>query len=57
VDITSSLEAMTWDDLINRCWCSEDLLQAICKACHKEKTKIENKARRLYRNERKKATK
>lgn len=32
-------EGYTWDEFINRLFCGEDNLQALCKQCHKSKTK------------------
>jgi 5-methylcytosine-specific restriction endonuclease McrA len=57
VPVDSSLEAMTWDELVDRCWCDEKMLQGLCAECHTNKTKAENAARKAYRNERKKAGK
>ncbi len=50
----SSLEQMTWDELVNRVWCDEDKLQAVCKTCHKAKSKEENANRRRLKKETKK---
>lgn len=50
----SSLEQMTWDALVDRLWCDEDKLQAVCKPCHKLKSKKENKERRISKKEPKK---
>jgi 5-methylcytosine-specific restriction endonuclease McrA len=50
----SSLEQITWDELVNRVWCDEDKLQAVCKPCHKAKSKLENKERRRIKKEGKK---
>lgn len=47
IRINESLEDLTWTELIeNRVWCSLSNLKAICKSCHKIKTKAENKKRR-----------
>lgn len=43
----------SWDDYIERLFCSKDNLQAICVACHKEKTKEEN-AIRLHKVQKRK---
>lgn len=32
----------TWDEFINALFCEQDNLQALCKPCHKIKTKQEN---------------
>lgn len=49
VPIGSSLEDMTWDEVVNRLWCSIDNLQSVCKSCHTEKSKLENTERRLLK--------
>lgn len=41
-----TLDDMTYDTLIDRIWCKEDNLKAICKPCHKDKSLRENKERR-----------
>lgn len=41
----------TWDDFINRLFCDETGLQAICKDCHKTKTDKENSDRRSCKKE------
>lgn len=47
-----TLEDMNWDQLIDRLWCDERNLAAICKPCHRTKTLLENKERRQLRKER-----
>lgn len=54
VPIDSTLEEMSWDTVIDRIWCDESNLQAVCKACHKQKSKTENKLRREANKQRKK---
>lgn len=49
----TSLERMTWDQVVDRIWCEESNLRAICLTCHKAKSKIENDERRKYKKERK----
>lgn len=39
-----------WDDVINRLFCKSENLQAICKECHKIKTKQENEERKAHNN-------
>jgi len=39
----------TWDDFIDRLFCESNNLQAVCKPCHKEKTKKE-KIKRVKTN-------
>ena len=46
VPTDTTLEDMSWDTVIDRVWCVENNLMAICKPCHKEKTKLENKERK-----------
>lgn len=41
----------TWDDIIQRLFCEESGLQAICVACHAEKTSKENENRRRCKKE------
>lgn len=48
-----TLEDMSWDDVVDRIWCPESNLKAICKACHKLKTKREAKERAIHRRRRK----
>lgn len=45
VPVDSSLEQMTFDELVDRIWCDERNLQAICESCHSEKSKAETKER------------
>lgn len=49
VPINTSLEQMSWDEVINRIWCEVDKLDPLCKSCHSVKTKLENKARRALK--------
>jgi 5-methylcytosine-specific restriction endonuclease McrA len=41
----------TWDDFINRLFCEESGLQAICEPCHAEKTSKENEIRKRLKKE------
>jgi len=54
VALESSFEDMSFDELIDRMWCSSDNLQAVCEDCHKKKSKEENKLRRQFKKEKKK---
>lgn len=38
----------TWDNHISRLFCGADGLQVLCKPCHDEKSKEENKIRRKH---------
>lgn len=53
VPTDSALESMSWDTVIDRTWCEEHNLQAICIECHEEKTKQERKQRVQARKEKK----
>lgn len=46
VPIDTTLEAMSWDTVIDRAWCEQNNLKPTCKPCHKEKSKVEGKLRR-----------
>ncbi len=52
VPTDKTLEDFTWDELINRLWCSADNLKAICLQCHKNKTKLEMIERRKFKKQR-----
>ena len=54
IPIDSSLEEMSWDEVVDRAWCNEDNLKLICIPCHKVKSKAENKERRRIKKEGKK---
>jgi len=46
VPIDSRLEDMSWDAVVSAVWCDPMNLVAICKPCHKIKSKQEMKDRR-----------
>lgn len=46
VPLNTTLEKMSWDHLIDNVWCDSKDLNAVCKPCHKEKTRVENALRR-----------
>ena len=50
IPVDTKLEDMTWDTVIDNTWCEKNNLMAICKDCHKIKTKSENKLRRRSKN-------
>lgn len=54
IPVFMALEDMSWDDVIWRTWCEPSELKALCLECHKTKTRVENRERKKYRNERKK---
>lgn len=47
VPVTTALEHMTWDEVIDRTWCEENNLQPICESCHDVKTSREREERKL----------
>ena len=49
VPIDKTLEEMSWDTVIDRTWCLQNNLQAICKDCHSVKTKEEREARKAFK--------
>lgn len=49
-----SLENLSWDTVINRLWCNNNNLIALCNDCHDKKTKRENEERRKFKKENKK---
>lgn len=58
INVHETLTDLDWDTLINRMWCDEVNLQAICAECHLSKCNMESKERtkhrrlrRLIRNE------
>ncbi len=51
IPLGSSLEEMSWDEVIDAVWCDERNLKAKCKPCHSLKTKAENKERRRIKKE------
>lgn len=53
VPLESSLEEMSWDEVVARTWCDKSNLQAICLTCHKIKSVLESKERRKFKKERK----
>lgn len=42
---------MSMDELVARAWCEVSNLQAICKPCHLQKSKLENAERRRIKKE------
>lgn len=50
VDVTSSFEEQGADKTIDRLWCDKNNLQAVDLTCHNEKSRLEAKQRREYKN-------
>lgn len=46
IPLDSSFEELGLDGTVDRLWCVESNLQAICVVCHDEKTKLERKSRK-----------
>lgn len=53
VPVTTTLEAMTWDELVDRIWCDKKNLQILCEVCHNVKSVKENAVRRANRKAKK----
>lgn len=53
IPVGETLEEQSWDQVIDRVWCDESKLQALCDTCHNSKTKEENSERRRIKKERK----
>lgn len=54
IPLHSTLEEMTWDEVINRMWCDRINLRATCVLCHTIKTTIERKERLRIKKEKQK---
>jgi hypothetical protein len=54
IPVDRSLESMTWDEIIDRVFCSPNNLAILDKICHKLKTASENAERRKIKKESKK---
>lgn len=50
VPLDKKFEDMSLDDAIDRLWCEETNLNITCEACHRAKTKLENKERKRLRD-------
>ena len=46
VPLGTTLEEMSWDQVVDNVWCDERNLKAMCKPCHKLKSKEEMIERR-----------
>lgn len=53
VALGETLEDLSWDTVVDRVFCHENNLMAICKPCHKIKTKLEAAERRKLRKAKK----
>lgn len=45
IPVDSSFEEMSMDTVVDRLWCEEYNIQAICESCHKQKSRQETKLR------------
>ena len=52
IPLGSSLEEMSWDQVVDNVWCDERNLQPLCETCHKAKSKGEMVERRKLKKER-----
>ena len=50
VEIGTLSKDMSWDEIVNRIFCSEDNLQVLCRDCHAKKSRAENAERRAIKN-------
>lgn len=53
VPLDTTLENMTWDQVIDNIWCEDNGLQALCISCHQCKSSIEAKERKKHKKSRK----
>jgi 5-methylcytosine-specific restriction endonuclease McrA len=53
IPLNRSFEEMSLDEVVDRIWCEENNLQALCETCHDKKTKAENAERRKNRKAKK----
>jgi 5-methylcytosine-specific restriction endonuclease McrA len=49
IPINNTLEKMSWDSVVDNTWCTESNLMPVCKPCHRQKTKLETRARAQWR--------
>lgn len=49
IPLDKSLEDMSWDEVMDRLWCEPSNLSVVCLPCHKQKSKQENKERKLLK--------
>ncbi len=52
IRLDESSSELTLDELVDRAWCDESKMRAICQPCHKIKSALENKERRRIKKER-----
>lgn len=50
VPVNTTLEKMSWDDLINNTWCGKVGLQVLCEECHDSKSALEREQRKAFKN-------
>lgn len=53
IPVNTTLELMSWDDVINNTWCEKINLQVLCESCHDEKTKREREERKKHKEKNK----
>ncbi len=52
VPLDKTLEDMSWDEVVDRLWCSIDNLSVLQLTCHKQKSKIERVERSKLKKQR-----
>lgn len=57
IPVDKSFEDMSLDEVVDRTWCDERLLQPMCPECHELKTQAENKIRRENKKNKKRDVK
>lgn len=53
IRITEASADLDANTLVDRIWCEPDNLMAICKSCHKVKSKLESRERTKHKREKK----
>lgn len=51
IPVGETLQDQSWDKVIDRLWCDERNLQALCGTCHDAKSQVEMKERRRLKKE------
>lgn len=51
IPLDKTLQDMEWTEVVDRLWCDERNLKAICEVCHDRKTKAENIERKRFKKE------
>jgi hypothetical protein len=51
VPVFTTLDRMTWDQVVDRIWCEIHNLQVLDLTCHKRKSKMESEERKKFKKE------